>query len=145
MADETIIPAVTAQETVVTPAQERITDLSDKVKTIAGERDTYKAQAEEATRKAAFAEGYADIVATYPNAREHKEDIAAKVAAGYSVEDAALAVLAKAGKLTAQPQAIQSPTGGSAANAITGSVEKPVGEMSLAEKRAQLEKEIVWQ
>ena len=144
MADETINPPAPVVEAQPSRAEERITDLSNKVQTIASERDTANAAREAAEKRAAFAEGYADIVATHPAAKEHKDEIAAKVTSGMSVEDATFAVLGKAGKLGAQVLAPASPVGGSAPNVITGSVEKPIGEMTLAEKREQLSKEIVW-
>lgn len=144
MADETIITPTPSQEIQPSRAEERITDLSNKVQTIAGERDTERTLREAAEKRAAFAEGYADIVVAHPAAKEHKEEIAAKVSAGLSVEDATFAVLGKAGKLGAVAPAPVSPAGGSAATTITGSTEKPIGEMTLAEKREQLAKDIVW-
>lgn len=144
MADEQIIQPVV--ETVVTPAQERITELSDKVKTTATERDEAIAKVAIAERKAAFAEGYADIVASNPAAKEFKADIEAKVAAGLSVEDAAYAVLGKAGKLGGftPPPTPQSPAGGSAVVTPPQGGTKTPTEMTQAERRAQLEKDIVW-
>ncbi len=63
---------------------------------------------------------------------------------GYTVEDATYAVLGKAGKLGgAKPLTPTNPAGGSAATTVpTGT--KSVAEMSQAERRAQLEKDIVW-
>lgn len=143
MADETIIETSTP-EPVKNPAQERITELSDKVKTTATERDEALSRATAAERKAAFAEGYADIVASNPAAKEFKADIEAKVNSGLTVEDAAYAVLGKAGKLGSvkAPDPIN-PAGGSAVVTPQQGVKTPQ-EMSQAERRAQLDKEITW-
>ncbi len=144
MADEPIIQPVV--ETVVTPAQERITELSDKVKTTATERDTEKAARETAEKERDFYAGFSDVVATNPAAASHKDDILAKVKSGYTVEDATYAVLGKAGKLgTQKPIAPQSPAGGSAVVTPPQGGSKTPNEMTQAERRAALEKEIVWQ
>lgn len=140
MADETIIEPVPEPS----DAQKRIIQLSDKVRTTSEELSTEKKAREAAEKKAAFSEGYAEVLTSNPAAKEFKADIEAKVMSGYTVEDATYAVLGKAGKL-GQPQAaeVQSPAGGSAPNVIpTG--QKGIGEMTQAERRAQLEKEIAW-
>lgn len=126
-------------------AQERITELSDKVKTTAGERDVANSKAEEAERRAAFAEGFVDIVATQPAAKEHKDEIREKVLKGYSVQDATYAVLGAAGKFGGT--AVQSPqvAGGSAATAMPQGGMKEVKDMSQTERRAQLDKDLLWQ
>lgn len=129
----------------VSRAEERITQLSTNLKTTATERDTEKARAEAAEKERDFYAGFSDIVATNPAAKEHKDDILSKVKSGYTVEDATFAVLGKAGKLGAQAPVSQSPAGGSATNAITGTAEKSVGEMSRQEMRDKLAQEIVWQ
>lgn len=126
-------------------AQERITELSDKVKTEAEGRVAAEAKVAVAERNAAFAEGYADIVVTNPAAKEFKADIKAKVDSGLSVEDATYAVLGKAGKLGA-PKAPDpvNPAGGSATTSPPQGGTKGVAEMTQAERRAQLEKDIIW-
>lgn len=136
MADE---PAVTTPES--NPAQDRITQLSDKVREEATLRTAAEQKAAEAEKKAAFADGYADILGTYPAAKEFKADIQAKVMAGLSVEDATFAVLGKAGKLggtTPAPDPIN-PAGGSASTAMPqNSADKSPSEMSTEDKRAAL-------
>ncbi len=57
---------------------------------------------------------------------------------GYDLEDATISVLAKAGKLQNAPQGRQSPAGGSASTAIQSGDDKPVNEMTTAEKREKL-------
>lgn len=131
----------------INPTQERITQLSDKVKTTAEERDTAQASLAEAERRAAFAEGFVDIVTTQPAAKDHKDEIKEKVLKGYSVLDATYAVLGAAGKLggtpTEQPRPIVA--GGSADTTITDTAKKSPSEMTQAEKRSQLEKDLIWQ
>jgi hypothetical protein len=126
-------------------AEERITELSEKVKEEATAREAAEKKVAEAERKAQFAEGFADVLGTHPAAKEHKADIEAKVVAGYSVEDATYAVLGKAGKLgTPATPAPGSPAGGSAATTPTQTGNKEIKDMSLAEKREILEKNIMW-
>lgn len=136
MADE-ITQAPAPQEP--NPAQERITQLSDKVRTSEEARTVAENKAAEAEKKVAFAEGYADVLGTYPAAKEFKADIQGKVMLGYSVEDATLAVLGKAGKLGTAPASDPiNPTGGSATNAMPPGGEKSLSDMSTADKRAAL-------
>lgn len=123
-------------------AEKRIKGLSDKVRTASEERDAAlkaKAEAEEeakaAQRKAEFAEGFADIVAENPDAKEFKADIEAKVMGGMTLDDAKFAVLGKAGKLGA-PQAV-TPAGGSAPTVLP-SEQKDVKSMNGDELRQQL-------
>lgn len=127
-------------------AEQRIKDLSGKVKTEAEGRETERLGREaaetktlEVERERDFYSGFADIVSTNPQAKDHKEDILAKVKSGYTVEDATFAVLGKAGKLgqaivESQPIA----AGGSASTGLSGGGSKPLHEMSRDEKRAEL-------
>lgn len=139
MADEIITtPPATVVEQKPNPVEERITDLSGKVRVASEERDAATARAEAAEKKAAFAEGFVDIAAEFAAAREHKAEIEAKVMGGYSVKDAAFAVLGAAGKLGA-PKVERSPVaGGSAATPITMPQVKAVGSQSRDELRAAL-------
>ena len=129
-------------------SQKRITDLSGKVKTAADERDTANTRAEaaeakaaEAERVAAFSEGFVDVVAGNPAAKDFKDDIKAKVLGGYSLEDATFAVLGKAGKLN-QPQVETNQgqfAGGSATtNLPAQGMEKSAAEMTQDERRNEL-------
>lgn len=127
-------------------SQQRITQLSGKVKTETEAKEkalAEKAEAEkkaaDAERKAAFLDGFSDILAENPAAKEFKADMEAKVMSGMSLEDAKFAVLGKAGKL-GQPQVeTMSPAGGSASTAVIGSSgEKSIGEMTQEERRAAL-------
>lgn len=51
-----------------------------------------------------FNNEFKDQVATFPLAKDHEDDIKAKVKAGYSTEDATVAVLQKEGKLKTADQ-----------------------------------------
>lgn len=138
MADEPINPPA------VSDAQQRITDLSTKVKNASDERDAAKALAETAAAEKAtmekerdFYATFTDTVATNPGAKEHKDEILAKVKSGYTIEDATFAVLGKAGKLGNQV-VDRAPHGGSADTALPSGGQKTPGEMTQAERRAEL-------
>jgi hypothetical protein len=131
----------------VSDSEKRIKQLSSKVREEAEAREaantareTAEAKAAEATRERDFYAGFTDVLGTNPEAKDHKDDIKAKVMAGYSVEDATFAVLGKAGKL-GQPKTVESApvAGGSAViNAPQGGGTKPIHEMSREEKRSAL-------
>ena len=126
----------------------RIKNLTEKVRLTSEERDEQKHRLEESMKKVAdlekenvFNTGFVDILANHSAAKDHKDEIKAKVLAGYSVEDAAFAVLGKAGKLGQPVQSApprENPAGGSAVNQpITGG-EKKISELSRDEKRTRL-------
>lgn len=128
------------------PAQERITQLSDKVKATATERDDALSRAQAAEKERDFYAGFTDIVSTNPAAKDHKDDILAKVKSGLTVQDATFAVLGAAGKLGgAKLPEPANPAGGSAPTQLPASGSKPVAEMTQAERREKLSEEIVWQ
>ena len=123
----------------------RIKDLSEKVRLTSEERDEkdrllaeQKAENEALKRENTFNSGFVDVLGNHPSARDHKDDIKAKVLSGMSIEDATFAVLGKAGKLGGTPQPIvDNPAGGSAVTQHpTG--EKHLEELSRDEKRAKL-------
>lgn len=131
-----------------TRSNQRINELSEKVKLTATERDelqklvgTRDTEIASLKKENEFSSGFADILGTYGAAKDHKDDIKAKVMQGYSVEDATYAVLGKAGKLGQTPS--MQVAGGSATTSITSpQTEKPTNEMTLAEKREALLKQI---
>lgn len=126
-------------------AEERITQLSDKVKAEAEARAKAEADAKDAELRATFAEGFADVVVMNPAAKDHKDEIKEKVLKGYSVQDATFAVLGAAGKLGGtQSQTVQV-AGGSAATAMPQTGVKEPKDMTQAERRAELEKVLIWQ
>lgn len=124
--------------------EERFRELSSKVKLTSEERDTLRtsldkelADKELITKERDFFSGFSDSVAKYPQAAEFKDSIKEKVLAGYTPEDATIAVLAKEGKLS-MPTERPMVAGGSASNGINSSAEKGVGEMNRDELRAAL-------
>src|SRR3990167_212937 len=128
--------------------EKRIKDLSEKVRLTAEERDAERKKLEEYTSKTKelererdFFSSFSDIVSSNPAAKDHKDEILAKVKGGYSVDDATFAVLGKAGKLGHQEQRIDvgQVAGGSAAvNQPVLGGEKSIHEMTRDEKRAKL-------
>lgn len=134
-------------------AEKRIKQLSGKVKEEAearvaetAAREAAEKRAQEAERLASFNEGFADIVAETPAARELKDQMKEKVLGGMSIEDAKFAVLGKAGMLGgAQHQETQSPAGGSAPTTPAIQKDKSAKDMSTDEKRAILEQNLIWQ
>ena len=126
--------------------EKRIRSLNEKVKLTAQERDEKDSLLKERDNTIAtlskekdFYASFSDSVSKYPNAGEYKDTIKEKVLAGYTVEDATVAVLAKEGKLNYTPPVVpkENPAGGSAITNI-GSGEKSINEMSKDEKRAAL-------
>lgn len=133
----------------INKTQERIKNLSSKVRDTATERDTERAGREAAEAKAAaasketdFYKGFAGLTTKFPQAAEFTDQIKEKVMAGYSPEDATVAVLNSEGKLTPTPPAPPAPpapaAGGSASYSPPAGGDKPVSEMSRDEKRNAL-------
>ena len=129
--------------------EKRIKDLSEKVRLTSEERDEKNRLLSERDQKIAelerensFNSGFADVLASHPVAKDHKDDIRAKVLSGYSVEDATFAVLGKAGKLGQQapppPPKPENPAGGSAVTQPITGEEKKLNELTREEKRAKL-------
>lgn len=146
MADETTPAPAPAPEP--SRAQERITELSEKVSLTAKERDEKTQLLSQVEKERDFYKGFSEVVASNPAAKDHQNDILEKVKAGYTVEDATFAVLGKAGKLGSQttpPPPPQNPAGGSASTAMPQGGDKPISEMTQAERRAQLEKDLLFQ
>lgn len=135
---------LSTEEPQINRTEERIKNLSSKVKDTAKERDEAKAAAEaaEAARVAAekerdFYAGFAGHATKYPGASEHIDAIKEKVLAGYDPEDAVVAVLSKEGKL--QPQAEVAPIVGPAAggSALTN-IQAPATNLTREEMRQKL-------
>lgn len=133
-------PEVQAEE--ITRDDKRITDLSKKVKDVASERDTERVSREAAEKDRDFYKDFGQTSSKYPGAQEYQEQIREKVVAGYSVEDATVAVLNREGKLVPPPAAPPPPprpaAGGSAVTNPPDGGMKSVGEMTQAERRAGL-------
>ena len=147
MAEETINTQTPAPEVPTSRAEERITELSEKVRLTSLERDELKTLNTSVTKERDAFASLVDVVATNPAAKDHKDAILEKVKLGLTPEDATYAVLGKAGLLGGAPQPVtqQTVAGGSAPTTIMQQAEKPVSEMTQAERREQLSREIVWQ
>ena len=148
MADELNLEELDSEIEKDNRVEKRIKDLSEKVRLTSEERDEQKrilgerdSKIAELERENSFNSGFADVLANHSAAKDHKDDIKAKVLSGYSIEDATFAVLGKAGKLgipTPLPLKVENPAGGSAINQpITGG-DKKLNELSRDEKRAKL-------
>ena len=129
--------------------EKRIRQLSNKVKLTSKERDelangkkNLETERDTAKKEVEFYSAFSDTTDKYPNAKEFKDKIKEKVLAGYSVEDAAVAVLAKEGKLTMPQPTPDNPAGGSATNLPNTGEPKPLKDMSLEEKRAEVIKAV---
>ena len=125
--------------------EKRIKDLSEKVRLTSEERDEQKRLLDESGKKVAelerensFNSGFVDMLVNHSAAKDHKDEIKAKVLSGYTIEDATFAVLGKAGKLGQPPlPPVENPAGGSAVNPpIAG--QKTIKELTRNEKREQL-------
>lgn len=145
MADELELDLTEEQD--INKTQERIKNLSSKVKSASEERDTAKAAVEtaETARLAAekerdFFKEFSSTNAKYPAASEYQDQIKEKVLAGYTVEDATVSVLNKEGKFTPTVQQApqQNVAGGSAPNQVLQTGNKPVSDMSRDERRQAL-------
>lgn len=128
----------------------RLKQLSNKVKLTAQERDEIaeakrKVEDEKAKveKERDFYASFSDAIAQYPQAKDHKDEIKDKVMAGYDPQDATVAVLARAGKLTTETKVeakeTESSAGGSAANNPKSLAPKGLDEMSREDKRKALE------
>ena len=127
--------------------EQRLKDLSEKVRNTAQERDslteatkTLQVERDDALKERDFYAKFSDSTAKYAGAHEFKDKIREKVMAGYDVEDATVAVLAKEGKLSQPTQVVEKDTvaGGSSATAMSGGGQKTLSEMTRDEKRAKL-------
>ena len=124
--------------------EKRIKQLSNKVKLTSQERDelakgkkSLEAERDTAKKEVEFYSSFSDAIDKYPAAKEYKDRIKEKVLSGYSMEDAAVAVLAKEGKLT-MPKVTENPAGGSATNPPMTGESKPLKDMTLEEKRGEV-------
>lgn len=116
----------------------RFKDLSEKVKTTAQERDELAAKLALMEKENEFRKGFTKVASKYEGASEYEDKILEKVNSGYDLEDATISVMAKAGKLQNAPQQRSSPAGGSASTAIQSGDDKPVSEMTMAEKAEKI-------
>ena len=138
MADETVEQVTAQAEEVLTTEPtsrgvERNQILSEEVKQAAEERDAEKGKRETAEKELEFYKGFSKLSSKYPNASDYEDKIREKVLKGYDMEDAAIAVLNKSGKLMPQKVEREVVAGGSATtNPSQGS--KGVKDMNQAER-----------
>ena len=125
--------------------EKRIKQLSNKVKLTSNERDEYaklnknlETERDTAKKEVEFYSSLSETTDKYPAAKEYKDKIKEKVLAGYTVEDATVAVLAKEGKLSAGQPVVDNPAGGSATNLPISGEPKPLNDMSREEKRGEV-------
>ena len=155
MADELDLDQLDADLEKENKTEKRIKDLSEKVKLTSEQRDEkerlmkeQEAKNSELQKERDFYAGFSDVVSNNPAAKDHKDDILAKVKGGYTVEDATFAVLGKAGKLGQAQSPAPTPVpkenpaqvaaGGSAPNQPMTGGQKPINQMTREEKRAAL-------
>ncbi len=132
------------------PGEERFKQLSEKVRITSEERDEKDRLLKESGEKIAtlekenaFNTGFVDILSTQPAAKDHKDEIKAKVMSGYTVKDAMFAVLGEAGKLGTPVVTPDNPAGGSATTTVPQG-KKSVAEMTQAERREVLANDLAW-
>lgn len=136
------------EEPNINRTEERIRNLSTKVRTAATERDEARTAAEAsdaravaAEKKAEFLDAFTGLSSKYPGATDHRDAIQEKVLAGYSVEDATVSVLNAEGKLLPQAEiasAMGTAAGGSASTPPIQSASRGADEMTREERRAAL-------
>ena len=147
MADENIEETLENQDIDLdTPdenkVEKRIKGLSQKVKDTSDERDKLVIERDSAKKEVEFYSSFSNATDKYPLAKDFKDKIKEKVLAGYTVEDATVAVLASEGKLTPAPPATESPAGGSAVNQPSPGGPKSLEEMTREEKREEVLKAV---
>lgn len=116
-------------------------DLSDKLAAEAKKREKIEAESETNKKEAEFYKNFNQVSNKYQGSAEFQDKIKELHSKGYDIEDATVSVLNKEGKFVAPPQTPaprEQVAGGSATNTIQAQDDKPLEEMSLAEKRKQL-------
>lgn len=101
---------------------------------LAEEKSKLEFERDSATKEMSFYKDFSTVSGKYQGATEHTDEIKAKVLAGYTLEDATVSVLNKAGKLT--PARTDSmPAGGSSATPSLQPKTKSLQESSKDELR----------
>lgn len=150
--DELINDSDLDVETPEEPKKPRIDQRIDKLLSDKAKADDLAAKASKAQEKAEkeaevakkdleFFKNFNTVSSKYQGAAEYQDQIKEKTALGLDVEEATMLVLAKEGKYTPPPQPkapVASPAGGSASTTLQSGGEKPIGEMTQDERRAQL-------
>ena len=140
------------------PIDKRINKaLADKAQALSERDEALKAKQTAETDKAAaqkeveFFKNFSAVTTKYAGATEYLDQIKEKVLSGYDVEDAAISILAREGKLVNSPASFtpspspapprESPAGGSAPIVMQGAggiLDKSPSEMTQQERRAAL-------
>ena len=149
MADEELDLEETPSEENINKTEKRIKDLSEKVKLTSEERDEKAALIEKLEKEKAnsqkeveFYKGFSNVASKYTSANEFQDKIKEKFDAGYDLEDATIAILAKEGKYAPsapESKPKESPAGGSANTTLKSGGEKSPHEMTQDERRAALQ------
>lgn len=131
--------------------KDRFAKLSEKMTLTAREKEEAETKLKVETeakskveKERDFFRDFSQVSSKYPKATEYQDQILEKVNSGYTAEDAALAILAKEGKLQMESPRPDNITGGSASTVINETGNKQIEEMSTDEKRNalfQMEKE----
>lgn len=80
------------------------TEVINNLKTSLEKSETEKKEIADQLADSQFQNGFNEILGTYPLAKDHESEIKEKVAKGYTVEDAAIAILGKQNKLKTADQ-----------------------------------------
>lgn len=152
MADELdldLADSASEEQEQISKAEKRIKSLSEKVKLTSQERDELasakeKVEAEkaQALKDVDFFKNFNTLTSKYPGSSEFQDKIKEKFNQGYELEDATISELVKAGRFTPPTPEVarkESPAGGSASNTVRSGGEKPLSEMTQAERRKLLE------
>lgn len=152
MAEETITGTQETQEEIKNKVEERIKELSGKVKLTAKERDelaeanrALNAEKESLAKEVSFYKDFSKTSTRFPQASEYQDKILEKVKGGYTVEDATVSVLNAEGRLTTPKPDMTTAAGGSATTTPTQTGAKAPGEMTQAERRKFLEENLIIQ
>lgn len=147
MAEELELNLSEEKENITNRAEERIKDLSHKVKEKAMEteaerqaREQAEARAQELEKERDFFKDFSSLASKYPNAGEYQDKILGKVKGGYAMEDAVLSVLNSEGKLpTVERAPIVESAGGGSASTVLPSGDRSIDELSQQERRQMLQ------
>lgn len=104
-------------------------------------REKAEKEAEAARKDLEFYKNFNTVSSKYQGASEYQDQIREKAALGLSLDEAAMLVLTQEGKYTPPTAPVEpppSPVGGSAATQLKAGGDKPIGEMTQEERRAEL-------
>lgn len=102
---------------------------------LAEEKAKLEIERDSANKEMSFYKDFSAVSGKYQGASEHTDEIKTKVLAGYTLEDATVSVLNKAGKLTPARMETSMPAGGSSSNPSFQPKTKSIQESSKDELR----------